>query len=255
MSDLWSIGIPATEKVVRTVAIYGGLAVLLRVAGKRNLAQLNSFDLVVVLLLSNVVQNAIIGLDDSLTGGLLGAVVLLAVNAVVVRIVNRSDAAVRAFEGDDITLVKDGSFVDESLRREGLRRADVEAALRAQNADGAADVAEATLSPGGSIVVWLKPDRMNATRGDVATIESRLAAVERLLEAIAEVGVPGPQPTTRRAGSARRIRWPAHRLRVRRSDSPLMVASEAATVASHLRATTPHHQVPSRHRSAPISPS
>ena len=181
MSDLWTLGVPVAEKVVRTVLVYGGLAVLLRVAGKRNLAQLNSFDLVVVLLLSNVVQNAIIGPDDSLTGGLLGAVVLLGVNSLVVRIVNRSDLAVRVFEGEEIPLVKDGRFVDRSLRKEGLRRADVEAALRAQNADGAMDVAEATLSPGGSIVVWLKPDQMNATRADVAAIGTRLDAIERAL--------------------------------------------------------------------------
>ena len=179
MSDLWTLGVPVGEKVVRTVLVYGGLAVLLRVAGKRNLAQLNSFDLVVVLLLSNVVQNAIIGPDDSLTGGLLGAIVLLGVNSLVVRVVNRSDRAVRVFEGEDVPLVKDGRFVDRSLRKEGLRRADVEAALRAQNADGAADVAEATLSPGGSIVVWLKPEQMNATRADLTEIGTRLDAIER----------------------------------------------------------------------------
>src|SRR6266496_5877946 len=181
MSDLWTLGVPVGEKVVRTVLVYGGLAVLLRVAGKRNLAQLNSFDLVVVLLLSNVVQNAIIGPDDSLTVGLLGAAVLLGVNAAVVRIVNRCEIAVRLFEGNDIALVKDGRFLDRALRREGLRRADVEAALRAQNADGAPDVAEATLSPGGSIVVWLKPEQMNATRADLAAIETRLIEIERTL--------------------------------------------------------------------------
>src|SRR6266487_3308253 len=114
------------EKVVRTVLVHGGLAVLLPVAGKRNLAQLNSFDLVVVLLLSNVVQNAIIGPDDSLTGALLAAVVLLGVNSLVVRVVNRSDLAVRVFEGEDIPLVKDGQFVDRSLRKEGLRRGDAQ---------------------------------------------------------------------------------------------------------------------------------
>jgi uncharacterized membrane protein YcaP (DUF421 family) len=122
MSDLWTLGVPAGEKIVRTVLVYGGLAVLLRVAGKRDLAQLNSFDLVVVLLLSNVVQNAIIGPDNSVTGALLGAVVLLAVNAALVRIVNRSDRAVRLFEGEDIPLVQDGRFVDRSLRKEGRRR-------------------------------------------------------------------------------------------------------------------------------------
>ncbi|HEY2982821.1 MAG TPA: YetF domain-containing protein, partial [Jatrophihabitantaceae bacterium] len=103
------------------------------------------------------------------------------VNSLVVRVVNRSDLAVRVFEGEDIPLVKDGRFVDRSLRKEGLRRADVEAALRAQNADGALDVAEATLSPGGSIVVWLKPEQMNATRADLAAIGTRLDAIERAL--------------------------------------------------------------------------
>src|SRR6266540_2507343 len=118
MSDLWTLGVPVAEKVVRTVLVYGGLAVLLRVAGKRNLAQLNSFDLVVVLLLSNVVQNAIIGPDDSLTGGLLGAVVPLGVNSLVVRIVNRSDLAVRVFEGEEIRRSRTG---DSSIGRYARR--------------------------------------------------------------------------------------------------------------------------------------
>jgi uncharacterized membrane protein YcaP (DUF421 family) len=184
MSELWTIGIPAADKVIRTVAVYAGLAVLLRSAGKRNLAQLNSFDLVVVLLLSNVVQNALIGPDNSVTGALLGAVVLLAVNAIVVRFIHRYDRAVRLFEGSDVALVKDGRFVDRALNRQGLRRADVETALRAQGADGPIDVAEATLSPGGSIVVWLKPEEMSANRGDVAAIQTRLAVIEQAVLAI-----------------------------------------------------------------------
>jgi uncharacterized membrane protein YcaP (DUF421 family) len=184
MSELWTIGIPAADKVIRTVAVYAGLAVLLRLAGKRNLAQLNSFDLVVVLLLSNVVQNALIGPDNSVTGALLGAVVLLAVNAIVVRFIHRYDWAVRLFEGSDVALVTDGRFVDRALRRQGLRRADVETALRAQGADGPIDVAEATLSPGGSIVVWLKPAEMSANRGDVAAIQARLAVIEQAVLAI-----------------------------------------------------------------------
>lgn len=183
MSDLWTIGISLGDKVIRTGVVYASVAALLRVAGKRNLAQLNSFDLVVALLLSNVVQNAIIGPDNSLLGGLLGAVVLLAVNATVVRLVNRSERAVRLFEGSDVALVKDGRFIDRALLREGLRRADVEAALRAQNADGASDVAEASLSPGGSIVVWLKPDRMAATKGDLEALGQRLAVIEHTLTA------------------------------------------------------------------------
>ena len=185
MSEIWALGVPAGEKVVRTVAVYAALALLLRVAGKRNLAQLNSFDLVVVLLLSNVVQNALIGPDDSVTGGLLGAVVLLATNAVVVRLVGRSERAVSLFEGESVPLVQDGRFLDRSLRTEGLRHTDVEAALRAQGADGADDVAEATLSPGGSIVVWLKPQRMSATRADVEGLHRRLDALQRAVEDLA----------------------------------------------------------------------
>lgn len=181
MSDVWALDISVMEKLVRTVVVYGGLAILLRVAGKRNLAQLNSFDLIVVLLLSNVVQNALIGPDNSVTGALLGAVVLLVVNAAVVRILARSDRAVRLFEGNDVALVRNGRFVEDQLKRQGLRRADVETALRAQGADGPADVAEATLSPGGSIVVWLKPEEMSANHGDVARLHARLDQLERTL--------------------------------------------------------------------------
>ncbi len=185
MSEVWTLGVPAGEKILRTVVVYAALAVLLRVAGKRNLAQLNSFDLVVVLLLSNVVQDALIGPDDSLTGGLLAAAVLLATNAVIVRVVSRSERAVRLFEGTDVPLVRDGRFLDRLLRREGLRRADVEAALRAQGADGAGDVAEASLSPGGSIVVWLKPGRLPATRTDIDAVNQRLDTIQQAMDHLA----------------------------------------------------------------------
>jgi uncharacterized membrane protein YcaP (DUF421 family) len=182
MSDVWTLDVPAGEKILRTIAVYAALALLLRVAGKRNLAQLNSFDLVVVLLLSNVVQNALIGPDDSLSGGLFAAVVLIAANAVVVRVISRSERAVRLFEGADVPLIRDGRFLDRFLRREGLRRADVEAAVRAQGADGAGDVAEAALSPGGSIVVWLKPSRMSATRADIDALHRQLEALHEAVQ-------------------------------------------------------------------------
>src|SRR5438477_412591 len=102
---MFSIQLPALEKVLRTVLVYGGLAILLRLAGKRDLAQLNTFDLVVVLLLSNVVQNAVIGNDNSLTGGLLGAAVLVAVNGLVVRVTNRYPRLTKVFEGTPTELV------------------------------------------------------------------------------------------------------------------------------------------------------
>lgn len=161
--DLWTIQIPVLEKVLRTVLVYGGLAVLLRVGGKRGLAQLNSFDLVVMMLLSNVVQNAIIGNDNSLAGGLLGAAMLIAVNSLTVRAVNRHPALIRIFEGDETVLVQDGHPLQRAIRRLGLRISDVAAALRHQGAGTVEEVQTATLAPGGSVVVTLKPEAQDVT--------------------------------------------------------------------------------------------
>jgi uncharacterized membrane protein YcaP (DUF421 family) len=174
-SDMFNFQIPALEKVLRTVLVYGGLAILLRVGGKRDLAQLNTFDLVVMLLLSNVVQNAVIGNDNSLTGGLLGAAVLVAVNAGWIRVVNLWPRLTRLFEGTPTTLVEDGK-VTGNLRRLGLRRADVAVALRHQGAATIEEVAQASLEPGGAIVVNLKPDAQDLTVGDYRADQARMIA-------------------------------------------------------------------------------
>ncbi|MBA2283574.1 MAG: DUF421 domain-containing protein [Acidimicrobiia bacterium] len=173
-SDLFDNGIPVGEKVIRTVAVYGGLLLLLRLAGKRDLAQLNSFDFVVLLLLSNVVQNAVIGADNSLSGGLLGAAVLVGVNALLVRVAGRNEAVVALVEGTPSTLVSDGRVDEVMVGRLGLRRADVISALRRQGADRLEDVAQATLEPGGTISVQLRTDAMDATKADVARLEAKL---------------------------------------------------------------------------------
>src|SRR2546426_5898830 len=104
--------IPITEKVVRTVAVYGALLFLLRLSGKRTAAQLNTFDLVVLLLISNVVQNAIIGPDNSLLGGLIGAAVLVGANDVISRLARRNGTVHRLMEGTESRLVADGEFID-----------------------------------------------------------------------------------------------------------------------------------------------
>lgn len=182
MNDqLLALGVPLADKLLRTVVIYLGIAIALRLAGKRDLAQLNSFDLVVTLLLANVVQNAIIGPDNSLVGGLLGVAVLLTINSAVVRFVSRHDWAVRLFEGSNTTLVKDGHYLESALRREGLRKADIEVALRQQNANGPQEVAEATLTPGGAVIVWLKPQAMAARRDDLDALYQRLDELEQRL--------------------------------------------------------------------------
>jgi uncharacterized membrane protein YcaP (DUF421 family) len=177
-NDLMTLGTSVPDKIVRTIAVYVVLALLLRLAGKRDLAQLNAFDLVVMLLLSNVVQNAIIGPDNSLLGGVIGAVVLIGVNAFVVRAVRADDRAARLLEGSSTLLAKGGQWLPDALRREGLRRADVDAALRRQNANSVEDVDEVRIEPGGAIVASLRPGYQGATQADVARLEAKL---DRLL--------------------------------------------------------------------------
>ncbi len=174
--DLWT-GIPVLEKAVRTAGVYAGIVILLRLAGKRDLAELDSFDLVVLLLLSNVVQNAIIGNDTSLTGGLLGAAILVGVNAVVVRISRSSDWGIRLFEGSPTVLIQDGRMSPEVLLRMGLRRADVATAVRRQGANDVDSVQRAVLEPGGAIVVTLKPEERPARVRDVDRLEAKLDAL------------------------------------------------------------------------------
>ncbi|WP_231559504.1 DUF421 domain-containing protein [Kocuria sp. ZOR0020] len=177
-ADLMTIQIPAADKIIRTVVVYLFIALLIRVAGKRLMAQMNSLDLVVFLLLSNVVQNAIIGPDNSLLGGLMGAVVLVLTNFLLERATHRSPALSRLLEGPSTQLVTDGSLDRGAMLRLGLSRQEVDAALRHQGADTLTEVQSATLSPGGGVVVTLRPEDQNASIGDleraVAQLNSKL---------------------------------------------------------------------------------
>ena len=107
-SDLFVPGVPLLEKIIRPLIVYAALLILIRMFGKRELAQLNPYDLVVLLTISNTVQNAIIGNDNSVTGGLIGAFVLMAFNFVVVRFLYSHEKIDRIIEGDAIVLVENG---------------------------------------------------------------------------------------------------------------------------------------------------
>ena len=173
-NDLMDLGVSLPDKILRTIAVYAVLVVLIRLAGKRDLAQLNSMDLVVMLLLSNVVQNAIIGPDNSLLGGVIGAAVLIMVNSWVVHTVRSNDRLARLLEGKPTVLAHDGEWDTEALRREGLRQADVDAAVRRQGADGIQEVDQLTIEPGGAIVAKLLPGDQNASVADIARLEAKL---------------------------------------------------------------------------------
>src|SRR6478735_6591786 len=120
LDHMFQLPLPFIEKLARPVIVYLVLVLLLRLFGKRELAQLNPFDLVVLLSLSNTVQNAIIGEDNSITGGVIGAFGLLAINWLVVRTLFRSPRLTRMFEGRSAVLMRDGQVDRKALERESL---------------------------------------------------------------------------------------------------------------------------------------
>ncbi|GGV39805.1 DUF421 domain-containing protein [Actinomadura cremea] len=181
--DMMTVGIPIAEKVLRTVLVYAVIVLLFRISGKRGLANLNTFDFAVVFLLSNVVQNAVIGPDDSLLGGVIGALTLVVLNAALNRWLAVDERVGRVLEGTPTTVIRDGVLDRGAALRLSLRRAEVENAVRMQKGDKIADVASASLEPSGQLVIVLKRAETNATRADIARLEARLAAIEDLLRA------------------------------------------------------------------------
>src|SRR5580765_7855973 len=127
LHDMFFLGLPIAEKILRPIVVYAFLIVGLRLAGKRELAQLNPFDLIVLLTLSNTVQNAIIGEDNSVTGGLIGAATLLLINHWVVRYLYGHDRVDRFVEGASDVLIDDGVVNTGRLKKELITMSELEA--------------------------------------------------------------------------------------------------------------------------------
>ncbi len=181
-NDIFVPGVPLLEKTIRTLVVYGAVLFGLRLAGKRELSQLNPFDLVVLLLLSNTVQNAIIGNDNSVIGGLFGAAVLLLTNHFLVRYLFKS-GRLDAMEGNPDVLVSGGKVMHDRLNEELITVAELEAAARRQGIKSIADVEECRLETGGALTfVERTPTREDAKHGEVM---QRLEAIERRLETLA----------------------------------------------------------------------
>ncbi len=149
--DMFYPDIPLLAKILRPVFVYAFLVIGMRLAGKRQLAQLNPFDLIVLLTLSNTVQNAIIGNDNSVTGGLVGAATLLAVNYVVVRFLYGHQRLDRLIEGKPIMLIHDGKVDRTRLHQQLITHIELEAAARRQGFCSLNEVDKAILDPGGTI--------------------------------------------------------------------------------------------------------
>ena len=148
--------ISIVEKVLRSVVVYLFIVAAFRITGKRQVGQLTPFDLVVLLLISNVVQNALIGNDNSLGGGLLGAVTLLALNYGFVEITYRSKRLRHTLEPYPTMLVHDGRIIEANMRRERISHDDLHAALRRSGLVDASQVRFAVLEATGgiSVVPW-----------------------------------------------------------------------------------------------------
>jgi uncharacterized membrane protein YcaP (DUF421 family) len=187
--DMFVLQLPVLEKILRPIVVYIFLLIGLRLAGKRELAQLNPFDLIVLLTLSNTVQNAIIGDDNTVTGGLLGAATLLAVNYFTVRFVHRHRMVEALLEGKRDYLIRHGRVLRNHLNSELMTRAELTAAAHRQGIDSLAQVDAAVLEPAGTITfVQKKP-----TPDDLRHHEL-LDAIERLrhdLTAAAKSGAGG----------------------------------------------------------------
>jgi len=163
-ADMFHLGVPIIEKILRAVIVYFALVALVRIAGKRELAQLNPFDLVVLLTLSNTVQNAIIGDDNTVLGGIIGATTLIVVNYFVVRFLYGHERLEQFIEGNPDMLVEDGKVLHERLRKELITLPELETAAHKQGFASLADVDCAVLEPGGTISFFARKPSPDVVR-------------------------------------------------------------------------------------------
>ena len=191
LNDMFTLSVPFAEEIIRPILVYIFLAVALRLAGKRELAQVNSFDLVVLLTISNLLQNAGIGPDTSVLGGWVSAASLLITNYLVVRFLFRHPAVGRVLEGTTSVLVQDGKILYDNLRKELMTRDDLIAAIHAQGVEDIDEVQRCEIEPNGTIAVFQKHpterermeeeerqvlDRLDELLRRTSAIEQRLAS-------------------------------------------------------------------------------
>ena len=181
-SDMLHLGVPVLEKILRPILVYAFLVVGLRLAGKRELVQLNAFDLVVLLTLSNTVQNAIIGDDNSVSGGVIGATTLLVVNYAVVRFLYGHERLDQLVEGAATVLMDHGEIQRQQLQQELITIVELETAAHKQGLGSLDEVERAVIETGGTISFTAKKPSAESTRHD--EVLARLDAISRQLTAV-----------------------------------------------------------------------
>ncbi len=189
-TDMFVLALPVLEKIARPVIVYFFLVIGLRLAGKRELAQLNPFDLVVLLTLSNTVQNAIIGDDNSVTGGLIGAATLLFINYLVVRFLFKHERLDQVVEGLPTVLIENGKLRTDQLTQELITLPELEAAAHRQGFASLDEVERAAIEPGGTLSFLGKKPAPEETRH-----RELLARLDQMMRELAQLrAMQNPPP-------------------------------------------------------------
>jgi uncharacterized membrane protein YcaP (DUF421 family) len=149
-SDMFLPGLPVLEKILRAAIVYYFLVVALKLAGRRELAQLNAFDLVLLLTIANTVQDAIIGNDNSVSGGLIGATTLLVIDYLMVRVFFEYRSRHRRAPNAEEVLIENGQVRPDALKKELLSTDDLKQAAGKQGFASLKEVERAVLNPDGS---------------------------------------------------------------------------------------------------------
>jgi uncharacterized membrane protein YcaP (DUF421 family) len=186
--DMFHLPIPLLEKIIRPVIVYLCLIVFLRLFGKRELAQLNPFDLVVLLSLSNTVQNAMIGDDNSVSGGVIGAFSLLAINWALMWLLYRSPKVNTALEGKASTLISKGKVDVAELKKQTLTHEELISILNKNGFNDPSDVDSCVLEPNGTFYVTGKNPSKNqveegALMDAIRKLSEEVKALRKQIEA------------------------------------------------------------------------
>ncbi len=182
LHNMFVLELPLLEKVLRPVIVYVFLVISLRLAGKHQLAQLNTLDLIVLLTLSNTLQNAIIGADNSVSGGLIGAATLLLINYLMVRLLYSHERWDRVVEGNPDALIEHGVLKEERLKKELLTKTELETAAHRQGFASLNEVDQAVIEPGGTLYFVAKKPPV----GEVKQAELR-HRLERISQQLADL--------------------------------------------------------------------
>jgi uncharacterized membrane protein YcaP (DUF421 family) len=181
-THMFQLPLPILEKLLRPVIVYLVLILLLRLFGKRELAQLNPFDLVVLLSLSNTVQNAIIGDDNSVTGGIIGALGLLTINWLVIRSTFNHPKVARMLAGGSTVLIRDGRLDPIAMKHESLTHEELVDVIHRQGFERLSQIRRCEIEPNGSF--YIEPIEPSPVERQHAELVAKIDALTREVAAM-----------------------------------------------------------------------